>query len=188
MGMARRFLLSLLLVFAADSLCAQSRSLPLCIVQTKPDQTMHWDPSAGPWAIEVYNQLSGQKLRNGSSLKITVLPASVQKDVLPEVRRLQCALVVQLWFSHIADSSPMQAGVSSGENFSPLNPLLAGPGPARSEDSLFFSLWNAATGKILSRGSAPLRSPVVPGPPGLRDGTPCTAFAHETLKRLNQVR
>ena len=40
--------------------------------------------------------MSAKKLRNGSSLKITVLPASVQGDILPEVQRLQCARVLQV--------------------------------------------------------------------------------------------
>jgi len=80
--MTRRLVISLLFVLvSAFLLCAEQQPLTLCIVQTKPDQPMEYDPSAGPWAIGTYSHLYGKKLRDGSSLKITVLPASVPKDI-----------------------------------------------------------------------------------------------------------
>lgn len=66
--MARRLIIPLLFVFvAASSLCAGQLPVTLCIVQTKADQAMRYDPSAGPWAIRTYNYLYGKKLRDGSS-------------------------------------------------------------------------------------------------------------------------
>lgn len=177
-----------LLLFGSASLCAQPGSIPLCIVQAKPDHATHYDPSAGPWAIEMYNQLTGQKLRGGSPLKITVLPATVQKHILPEVRRLHCDWVVQIWHHDVPDFSASPAGVSSGENFSPLNPLQAGPGPISNRESLFFSLWNVTTGKVLSTGSTPLHPRTPIDPPDKPDESPCTTFAHQVLKRMNQLR
>jgi hypothetical protein len=103
----------------------------------------------------MYKQLSGQKLRNGASLKITVLAASVQKDVLPEVRRLECGWVLQLWYQH-GDIYPWQTGISEAGA-----PAL---GPERNtrnptgEDNLFFSLWNAGTRKVIASGAAPLHA------------------------------
>jgi hypothetical protein len=135
----------------------------------------------------MYDRLVGQKLRNGSPLEITVLPASVLKEILPEVRRLQCAWVVQLWYSHV-DFTPNSGGVSSNL-ITPLDPQLDTPGrPFGREDNLFFSLWNGVTQKVLARGSAPLRAAPRPGlgePPNL---TPFDALAQQILKRLNQLR
>ncbi len=78
--------LSAALVFAllaASPLLAQHPPLSLCLVQTKPDAATQYDPSAGSWAIELDKLLSAQKLRSGVPLRITVLAASVEKDVLP---------------------------------------------------------------------------------------------------------
>ncbi len=187
--MLRQLLVSLLLGLAATaSLWAQSPPVSLCIVQTKPDETTHYDPSAGPWAIEMYNRLAGQKLRNGSPLKITALPASVKKDILPEVQRLQCAWVVQLWYSPIVDFSQSALGVRSNM-IAPLNPQLRSPEtPVGKEGNLFFSLWNGVTKEVFARGSAPLRPARQSGlrePPNL---TPFDALAQQILKRLNQLR
>jgi hypothetical protein len=127
----------------ASPLCAQTLPLTLCIVQTKADPAKQYDPSAGPWAIKIYNQLSGKRLLNGASLRITVLPASVQTDILPEVRRLQCEWVLQLWYLG-----------------TPGRPELVGPrqGPRFSNDSLFFSLWNGGHKESALTGSTSLPS------------------------------
>jgi hypothetical protein len=101
----RFFALLLFVLVATSSLCAQGQSLHLCIVQTKPNEETQYAPfAAGSLSVEVYNALSGKNLRNGSPLRITVLAASVQRDILPEVRRLQCEWVVQLWY---ADANSM---------------------------------------------------------------------------------
>lgn len=164
--MLRRVVL-LIVIVATCSLCAQSQSLHLCIVQTKPDLETSYDPPAGRLAIEVYKQLSGKGLRNSlPPLRITALPASVQKDILPEVRSLQCEWVVQLWY---ADSDPSQA--------------------SNRPDSIFFSLWNRATQRIVTRGTALLR---LPGPAQLarplrRIANPGAIVAQQVIKRLNQL-
>lgn len=187
--MLRQLLISIFIgSVAATSLWAQNPPLSLCIVQTKPDESTRYDPSAGPWAIGMYDRLVGQTLRNGSPLQITVLPASVRKDVLPEVQRLRCAWVVQLWYSHV-DFTPNSGGVSSSNFVTPLDPQLEGRGrPFGREDNLFFSLWNGVTQKVLAQGAAPLRAARQPGlrePPNL---TPFDSLAKQILKRLNQLR
>jgi len=176
-----RGLVPLLFLLVADSsLCAQVQPLPLCIIQTKLDPSIQYDPSAGPWAIDLYNHLSGKKLRNGSPLKITVFPASVQKDILPEVRRLQCARVVQLWYNH----SSIQPGAVSGVMPGGHGQLVMQPEPTY-EDSLFYSLWDTATQKVLGHGSVPLSWHSVTGE-APNAGTGVT-LAKQTLKWLNRT-
>ena len=153
-----------------------------------PDVATHYDPSAGPWAIAMSNELTGYKLQDGSTLKITVFPATVEKEIPREVKGLQCDFVVQIWHTHVSDASGSPGGVSSGDNFSPLNPLQAGPGPINSEDSLYFSLWNVTTGKVLSTGSAAIHRRASIEAPNIPPGLPCTAFALQAIKRLNQRR
>ena len=184
--MLRLLLVPLVLVpGVASCLRAQHPPLPLCIVQTKPNQATDYDPSAGPWAIEMYNQLSGQKLRSGAPLKITVLPASDKKDILPEIRRLQCVWVVQLWYFE-EDPTSSHAAVSSGGPTprSALNPQLVYPQP---KDSLFFSLWNADTQKVLERGSAPLHPTERLSSPGASNVMPSVGLVRQILKRLDEL-
>lgn len=184
--MLRRRLMPLFLVLLADSsLCAQNKPLPLCIVQTKPNQATDYDPSAGPWAIEMYNQLSEQKLRSGAPLQITVLPASDKKDILPEIRRLPCVWVVQLWYFE-EDPASSHAAVSSGGPTprSASNPQLVYP---QLKDSLFFSLWNADTQKVLERGSAPLHPTERLSSPGRSNVMPSAGLVQQILKRLNEL-
>ena len=172
-----RRLMPLFLVLVADSsLCAQNQPLPLCIVQTKLDQTIRYDPSAGPWAIGVYNRLSAKRLHNGSPLKITVLPASLQKEILPEVQRLQCTRVLQIWYDH----SYIQPGAVSGSR----SQSVLRPEPTY-EDSLFYSLWNAANQKVIGRGSVPLSWRLESGEaPNVGAGI---TLAQQTLKWLNRA-
>jgi hypothetical protein len=162
------------------SLCAQVRTLPLCIIQTKLDKATQYDPSAGSWAISLYNQLSGKKLRNGSLLKITVFPASVEKDVLPEVRRLQCTRVVQIWF----DSNSIQQGAVSG--VTPHGGGLVMAQEPRYEESLYYSLWDTATQKVLVRGQFPLAWHSETGE--ALNKCAGVALAEQTLKWLNRTR
>jgi hypothetical protein len=177
------------LIFAfltASSLYAQHEPLSLCIVQTKPDQATQYDPSAGPWAIAMYKQLSGQQLRNGAPLRITVLAASVEKDVLPEVRRLQCVWVVQLWYQQVITLAQVH-GIPGPPWYQQVSTLAQGSGipdgerlSGGSEDSLFFALRNAGTAKVIANGMTPLRVD--------SKAKPCAELAHKILKRLNQLR
>jgi hypothetical protein len=90
-----------------------------------------------------------------------VLAATAQQDILPEVYRLQCGYVVQLWH----------------------NPRLG--------DILYFSLWNGATKKVIAQGASPIRlllsqDPLPPGPqPMERD--PCADIAQQIMKKLNKL-
>jgi hypothetical protein len=176
-----------LTLLAASPLLAQPAPFSLCIVQTKADASTHYDPSAGPWAIEMNNLLSTRKLRNNAPLHITVLAASTQKEVLPEVHRLHCPWVVQLWYQHNPDLDLSQAGVSSDPS-SAFNPQLGTPPPVGTQDSLFFSLWNGVTKKVIARGAVPLRLSQT-GPPSARHATtaPCATLTQQILKRLNQL-
>lgn len=135
----------------------------------------------------MYNQLARKKLRNGSALDITVLPATVQNEILPEAHRLHCAWVVQLWYSHSDDLTLGQAGVG-GEPYAPFNPDFADPEPIKSNASLYFSLWNGGTRKVIARGAASFPpdgySPRLP-PEAADRGT---VLALQVLKRLDQLR
>lgn len=178
------------LLLAASPLLAQPAPLSVCLVQTKPDTSTQYEPSAGPWAVEIDKQLSTQHLRSGAPLHITALAASTQKALLPELNRLQCAWVIQLWYQHNPDLDLSRAGVSSDPT-PPFNPQLGGPAPVDSDDSLFFTLWNAHTGKTLARGAAPLR-PVesqVPAPPEPVRANPatCTVLTRQIVKGLNKL-
>ena len=107
--------------------------------------------------MDVYKQLSVNRLQNNSRLRITVLEASVQKDILPEVRRLQCEWVVQLWY---ADSDSMFFSLWNGAT---QEVLTRGAAPLR------------LTGP--THLSSPLARPPDPG----------AVTAQQVLKRLNQL-
>ena len=157
-ALCRRFSAALVFaLLAASPLPAQHPPLSLCLVQTKPDTTTQYDPSAGPWAVELDELLSTQKLRSGAPLLIRVLAASAEKDVVPEVRRLQCPYVVQLWYQAF--------------------------GSDLTEDSLLFSLWNGTTGKVIAHGASPIR--VIGQHPNLR--APCAALTQEIMQGLNKL-
>ncbi len=177
----RGFAALLFLLVTDVSLCAQVQPLPLCIIQTKLDPSLQYDPSAGPWAIDLYNHLAGKKLHDGVSLKITVFPASVQKDILPEVRHLQCARVVQLWYDHRINNQP---GAVSGVMPGGYGQSVMQPEPTY-EDSLFYSLWDTVTQKVLGRGSIPLSWHTVTGEASNKSAG--VALAKQTLKWLNKA-
>jgi hypothetical protein len=154
-----------LVLMAAPPLLAQHPPLSLCLVQTKPNPSTEYDPPAGPWATEVYTLLSAQKLRSGAPLRITVLAALGEKDVLSEVRRLQCPYIVQLRY-HL---SITHGGRSPGED----------------EDSLLFSLWNGNTGKVVADGAS-----LIPGPNRLPSASPHAVsadLAQQIMKGLNKL-
>jgi hypothetical protein len=158
---------SLVFAFLASSaLFAQHAPLPLCLVQTKPYPWNQYDPPAGPWAAEMYDLLSGQKLANGASLRMTVLAAATEKDVPPEVRRLQCRYVVQLRY---------HGSLGSG-----------GRSPGKNEDSVLFALWQGATGRVLSNGAV-----LIPGedrhPSKAAFTAACAGMAQQILKGLNKL-
>jgi hypothetical protein len=171
-------------IATASPLWAEPKVVPVCIVQTKPDQATQYDPAAGPWAIEMNDQLDGKMLSNGSSLKTTVLAASIQKDILPEAKRLHCAWVAQLWLHDSVDLGPTGMGVSANGPRPAVNPRRADQ--SGSESNLFFSLWNVETRKVVASGSNTVRISAVERSEasGYR---PCAAFAQQALKRLGEL-
>ena len=133
--MFRRLSVAIALALLAGSrLFAQQAPLSLCLVQTKPYSWNQYDPPAGPWAAEIYDLLSTRKLTNGAPLHITVLAAAIEKDVPSEAGRLRCPYVVQLR----CHGSLYSGGRSLKED----------------ADSVFFTLWNGATGKAITNGAS----------------------------------
>lgn len=159
-------------VIVATSVFAQPQPLSLCIVQTKSDAASQDEPSAGPFAMAMYNQLASQRLQNGTALHITVLAASMQRDILPEVHRLNCSWSLQLWYHRSTDRD-----ASTGDVYIPMG----------DQDSLLFTLWNSETRKVIARGSGvPMRetqgdTSLVPNP------LLYSAFARQIVNKLNQL-
>jgi hypothetical protein len=162
-----RFVFAALVIVVATNprLFAHPRSVSLCIVDTRPDRASPYDPPAGPFAIGMYQQFLGQKLKDSSELNITVFPASLQNDILPEVHRLNCSWVLQLRYHRYADDDAFGQTQPRGARF----------------DSLLFTLWNGATRKVIESGSGfvSLREPPL---------TPYASFRKQVLKTLNQLR
>jgi hypothetical protein len=171
--MFRRYSAALIFALvAASPLLAQHSPLSLCLVQTKPDAVTQYTPSAGAWAIELDKLLSTQKLRSGAPLQITVLAASVEKDIQPEVRRLQCPYVVQLSYQQSLTPVWRYAKDAYG-------------------DSLLFSLWNGPTGTVIARGASPIRlirgQDRPPPSPLVSEPIPCAAVTQQIMKGLNKL-
>jgi hypothetical protein len=171
--MFRRFSAALVFgLLTASPLLAQRSPLTLCLVQTKPDAVTQYTPSAGAWAIELDKLLSAEKLRSGAPLEITVLAASVDKDIPPEVRRLQCPYVVQLSYQQSLSPAWRYAKEAYG-------------------DSLLFSLWSGPTGKVIARGASPIRlihGQDRPAPsPLVSEPVPCAAVTQQIMKGLNRL-
>jgi len=164
--MFQRFSAAFVLVLAAASpLLAQHAPLSFCLVQTKPDSRTQYNPPAGPWAIELYTMLSTRKLRSGAPLQILVFAALDEKDVPPEVRRLQCPYVVQLRYHR---------SISNG-----------GRSPGEDEDSILFSLWNGGTGKVIANGAS-----LIPGRnrlPSTSLRTVCADLTEQIMNGLNKL-
>lgn len=168
--MFRRLSAALVLaLLSASPLLSQHAPLSLCLVQTKPESWIQYDPPAGPWAAELDKQLSTQKLRSGGTLEITVLAALTEKDVPPEVRRLQCRWVVQLRFH----GSFWPGGRYVGDD----------------EDSILFSLWNGATGRTVADGASLVRPFAVKNRVASETllAAPCAALTQQIVKSLNKL-
>lgn len=141
-------------------LLSQPRTVSLCVVDTRPDRAGPYDPPAGPFAIGMYQQLVGRRLKDGSALHLIVFPASLQPDIVPEVQRLNCSWVLQLWYHPWAEDNDAR--------------------DARF-DRLLFTLWNGSTRKVIESGGGlvSLRGPQL---------TPYGSFREQILKTLNQLR
>jgi hypothetical protein len=167
----RYFVLRFVLIFEAifiatiPRLFSQPHIVSLCIVDTRPEQVGPYDPPAGPFAIGMYRQLIGQRLKDGSELNIIVFPATQQRDILPEVRRLNCFWVLQLWYHRYEDGDVFHQTQPRGVH----------------ADTLFFTLWNGATGKGIDGGGGFVSS----HDSGL---TPYPSFRKQILKTLNHLR
>jgi hypothetical protein len=113
----------------------------------------------------MYQQLAGQQLKNGSKLHVIVLPASAQSDIVPQIQRLACTWVLQLWYHAYADDYAFSQTQPRGAQV----------------DSLLFTLWNGATQKVIGSGSGflSLREPPL---------TPYASFRTQILKTLNRLR
>ena len=157
--------LALSVFIVATSVFAQRQPLSLCIVQTKPDAATQYEPPAGPFAMVMYNQLASQPLQNGTVLHFTVLAASVQHAVLPEVQRLRCSWVVQLWY-HITSHGDTKMG---------------------DQDSLLFNLWNGETRKVIARGSGVLLRPTEGDASNVPNPLVFSGLARQIRKKLNQL-
>jgi hypothetical protein len=147
------------------TLFSQPSTVSLCIVDTRLAQMGLYDPPAGPFATGMYQQLDGRRLKNGSKLHIIVFPASMQSDIVSEVHRLNCSWVLQLRYRQQLDDDVFGQTYPRGTRL----------------DSLLFTLWNGATGKVLESGGGfvSLREPLL---------TPYVSFRKQVLKALNQLR
>jgi hypothetical protein len=159
---------ALSVVIVATSVFAQPRTLSLCIVQTKSVAVSQDESSAGPLAIAMYHQLIDQRLQNGTALRITVLAASEQRDILPEVHRINCSWSLQLWYHRRTDREGSFAGMGD-------------------QDSLLFTLWNSDTRKVIARGSGVAMRETEGDASRILNPELYSAFAHQILKKLNQL-
>lgn len=178
-----------LFVGVSLSAFAQRESPALCIVQTKPNGGIQYDPSAGRYAIAMDKQLEGHRLPDGTRLNITVLAATIDQQVLPEVRRLRCTRVLQLWFHGNADGDLYSSGSPVDLPTADPEPVETFPQPIGDQDSLIFTLWEPETQRVLARGASPLvyTSPV-PGERPMFITRPYIALANQILKKLKAKR
>ena len=153
------------IIMTGCSAWSQPGSLSLCIVHTKSHSSDQYEPSAGPDAIAMYRELAGRRLQNGATLKITVLPASMQQEIEPEVRRLNCSWVLQLWYRRNADEDISGQALPRGARF----------------DSLLFTLWNSTTREVIENGAGFVSMTTEP------PLTPFALFRKQILKKLNQL-
>jgi hypothetical protein len=164
--MHRRSAAFALVLLAGSPLLAEHAPLSLCLVQTRPYASIQYDPPAGPWAVEMYDQLSARKLRNGAPLEITVLAAEIEEDVPSEVRRLQCPYVVQLRYH----GDIWHGGRSLGAD----------------SDSVLFTLWKGGTGKAIANGAS-----LIPGddrhPSKTAFTAACADLSQQIMKSLNKL-
>ena len=147
------------------ALSSQPHVVSLCIVDTKLPEVSLYDPPAGPFATGMYLQLVGRRLKDGSKLHIVVFPASQQSAILPEVRRLKCAWVLQLRYVQQRDEDVFRQTYPRRTSF----------------DSLLYTLWGGSTGEVIRSGSGVVSV-------GDHLLTPYASFGKQVLKALNQLR
>lgn len=113
----------------------------------------------------MYQELAGRRLQNGTTLQITVLPASMQQEIEPEIHRLNCSWVLQLWHRRNADED------------------VFGQVPPRNArfDSLLFTLWNGTTQEVIENGAGFVSLATKP------PLTPFALFRKQILKKLNRL-
>jgi hypothetical protein len=162
-----RVVVALSVVIVATSVFAQPQPLSLCIVQTS-DAASQYEPNAGPYATAMYDQLASQRLQNAIALHITVLAASMQRDILPEVHRLNCSWVLQLWYHRSSDGEILSV-------------------PMGDHDSLLFTLWNSDTRKVIARGSGVVMRETQGNTSRVPNPLLYSALASQILKKLNQL-
>jgi len=153
-----------IVIMTSPHVSSQIHASSLCIVDTKSDRLTQYDPSAGPYAIVMYQQLDGRRLASGAVLHITVLPASMQQDILREVHRLHCSWVIQLWYQRSTDEDAFGQPQPRSLPFG----------------NLLYTLWNGTTGEVVERGAGFVSQ----GKPLL---TPYAAFRKQILHKLNQI-
>jgi len=114
----------------------------------------------------MYDLLSARKLRSGAPLQITVLAAEIEEDVPLEVRHLQCPYVVQLRY---------HGGIWHG-----------GRSLGAESDSVLFTLWKGATGKVIANGAS-----LIPGgdryPSKVAFAAACANLTQQIMKSLNKL-
>ena len=152
------------IVMTGCSAWSQPGSLSLCIVHTKSHPSDQYEPSARPDAIAMYQELAGRKLQNGATLQITVLPASMQHEVEPEIHRLNCSWVLQLWYRR-ADEDAFGQVQPRGAHF----------------NSVLFILWSSTTREVLEKGAGFVSLATKP------PLTPFASFRKQILKKLNRL-
>ena len=153
------------IVMTGCSAWSQPGSLSLCIVHTKSHSSDQYEPSAGPDAIAMYQELAGRRLQNGATLQITVLPASMQQEIEPEVHRLNCSWVLQLWYRRNADQDVFGQVQPRSAHF----------------DSLLFTLWSSTTREVIEKGAGFVSLATKP------PLTPFALFRKQILKKLNRL-
>lgn len=153
------------IIMTGCSAWSQPDSLSLCIVHTKSHTSDQFEPSAGPGAIAMYQELAGRKLQNGAPLQITVLPASMQQEIEPEVHRLNCSWVLQLWYRRNADDDAFGQVEPRSAHF----------------DSVLFTLWSSTTREVIEKGAGYVSLATKP------PLTPFALFRKQILKKLNRL-
>ena len=105
------------------------------------------------------------KAANGATLQITVLPASMQQEIDPEVHHINCSWVLQLWYRRNADEDVSGQALPRGARF----------------DSLLFTLWSSSTREVIEKGAGFVSLATKP------PLTPFAMFRKQILKKLNRL-
>ena len=152
------------IVMAGCSAWSQPGSLSLCIVHTKSHSSDQYEPSAGPYAIAMYQELAGQRLQDGATLHhcSTCLHATGDPAGGPPP---YCSWVLQLWYRRNADE----------DVFGQVQPRSA------RFDSLLFTLWSSPTREVIENGAGFVSLATKP------PLTPFALFRKQILKKLNRL-